>query len=156
MSFNDYHASQITLKRLETVFQEGYLVILELIAESKEFFNGTTTGIELYYEFVEEPFQMRKEKNSEKKEIVREQAHEITKLKMAKHQIIDKHKCHALIHLKRELRQCQTSQSPDDDFCHHHSKLDVLPYGRIYFDDDEENDNDNDNDNENDNDEYVD
>ena len=156
MSFNDYHASQITLKRLETVFQEGYLVILELIAESKEFFNGTTTGIELYYEFVEEPFQMRKEKESEKKEIVREQVLEITKLKMAKHQIIDKHKCHALIHLKRELRQCQTSQLQDDDFCHHHSKLDVLPYGRIYFDDDEDNDNYNYNDNDNDNDEYVD
>ncbi len=143
MAFNDYHASQISLKRLETVFQEGYLFVLDLIAESKEFFNGTTTGVELYYEFVEIPFQKRKEKESEKKEIVREQTIEITKLKMAKHQILDKHKCHALIHLKRELRQCQSSQQSDDDFCHHHSKLDVLPYGRIYFDEDNEEDNDN-------------
>jgi hypothetical protein len=138
MSFNDYHASQITLKRLETVFQEGYLFVLELIANSKEFFNGSTTGVELYYEFIEEPFQKRKEKESGKKELVREQTIEITKLKMAKHQILDKHKCHALIHLKRELRQCQTSQLPDDDFCHHHSKLDVMPYGRIYFDEEDE------------------
>jgi hypothetical protein len=139
MAFNDYHASQITLKRLENVFQEGYLFVLELIAESKEFFNGSTTGVDLYYEFIEEPFQKRKEKNNEKKELSHEQSIEITKLKIAKHQILDKHKCHALIHLKRELRQCQTAQLSDDDFCHHHSKLDILPYGRLYFDDNEDN-----------------
>jgi hypothetical protein len=138
MSFNDYHASQITLKRLETVFQEGYLSVLELIADSKDFFNGSTTGVELYYEFIEEPFQKRKDKENDKKELVREQSIEITKLKMAKHQVLDKHKCHALIHLKRELRQSQSTQIPDDDFCHHHSKLDVMPYGRIYFDEEDE------------------
>ncbi len=145
MSFNDYHASQITLKRLETVFQEGYLSVLELIADSKDFFNGSTTGVELYYEFIEEPFQKRKDKENDKKELVREQSIEITKLKMVKHQVLDKHKCHALIHLKRELRQCQSTQIPDDDFCHHHSKLDVMPYGRIYFDEEDEEDEDGDN-----------
>jgi hypothetical protein len=42
-------------------------------------------------------------------------------------------KCHAIIPLKKELRQCQSNQLPDDDFCFHHSKLDVLPHGRITF-----------------------
>ena len=61
------------------------------------------------------------------------------KFKMDKHQEIDDTKCHALIHIKREFRQCQNAQLSDDDFCVHHSKMDILPYGRVnFYDDDEE------------------
>ncbi len=130
---DDYYASRRTLNRLETVFKKGYMTVLELIAESHLFFNGNINAEELYSEFVEEQFELIKQKEQEKKEDVMLKNCEIKKIKMSQHQVLDKYKCHALIHIKRELRQCQNKQLIDDDFCIHHSKLDVLPYGRVNF-----------------------
>lgn len=130
---DDYYASRRTLNRLENVFKKGYMTVLELIAESPQFFNGNINGDELYSEFVEEQFDLMKQKEQEKKNDITLKNCEIKKIKMAQHQVLDKYKCHALIHIKRELRQCQNKQLIDDDFCIHHSKLDVLPYGRVNF-----------------------
>ena len=130
---DDYYSSRRTLNRLETVFKKGYMTVLELIAESPLFFNGNISGEELYSDFIEEQFEMMKQKEQEKKEDITIKNCAIKKIKMAQHQVLDKHKCHALIHVKRELRQCQSKQLADDDFCIHHSKLDVLPYGRVNF-----------------------
>jgi hypothetical protein len=142
MAFDDYYVSRTTLERLENVFKAGYLSVFNLIAESPDFFNGKITGKELLQEFVIEPLNEIKEKEKSKKELHRNQNLEIKYLKMAKHQQLSTSKCHALIHLKHELRQCQNNKLPEDDFCTHHSKLDILPYGRVNFDDEEEDEED--------------
>ena len=136
MSFDNYSVSRTTLDRLESVFKEGYLQMLNKIANSPDFFNGTISGDELYEEFVREPISEIKQKEKHQKEEVRAQNYELKTIKMAKHQTLSRTKCHALIHIKHELRQCQNNQLHDDDFCVHHSVLDVLPYGRVIFTDD--------------------
>ena len=146
MATDDYYVSKTTLERLETVFKNGYLSVFNLIAESPNFFNKAITGKELFQEFVIEPLNKIKEKEKEKKELQKNQNMEVKLIKMAKYQILSPTKCHALIHIKRELRQCQNSQLLEDDFCTHHSKLDILPYGRVNFDDDEDEDEDKEND----------
>jgi hypothetical protein len=154
MALNDYYASKITFDRLESTFKEGYLTVLNLIAKSPDFFNGEISGIELFNEFVKEPLEEIKSHEKEQKEIKQMQNMAVKKIKMASYQVLNRSKCHALIHIKRELRQCQSSQLPDDDFCTHHSKLDILPYGRVNFDynnDDNDDNNDNDYNNDNDN-----
>ena len=149
MSSNDYYASKVTFDRLESTFKEGYLTILNLVAKSPDFFNGEITGLELFNEFVKEPIDDLKSRKKEQKEIKHIQNMEVKKLKMASYQVLNRSKCHALIHIKRELRQCQGNQLPEDDFCIHHSKLDILPYGRVNFDYNDDYDEDN-NDNEDD------
>jgi hypothetical protein len=130
MAFEDYHASRTTLDRLETTFKNGYLSVLKIIADSPNFFNGKITGEELFNEFVAQPIKeikdLEKKKNNHENDDI-----ENKDLPISKKYRINMSKCHALIHLKRELRQCQSNQLPDDDFCCHHSKLDTLPYGRI-------------------------
>lgn len=138
MTFNDFYASRTTLERLENVFKDGYLQILNYISESPEFFNNVISGDDLYDEFVIEPFEEIKEEQKIEKEIKKAKNREIKKIQMSKNQILNRNKCHALIHTKGELRQCQSAFLQDDDFCRHHSKLDVLPYGRVNFDDDED------------------
>ncbi len=137
---DDYYTSRITLNRLDAVFQNGYLTVLELISNSSEFFNGAITADELFKEFIDEPINEMKEIEKEKKELNKKKNNELKKIKMEKHQIIDANKCHALIHLNREFRQCQNAQLSDDDFCTHHSKLDILPYGRVNFFEDDDDD----------------
>lgn len=147
MSVDDYYTSRITLNRLDSVFQNGYMKVLELISNSSEFFNGSISADELFKEFIDEPINEMKEIEKEKKNLNRLKNNKIKKIKMEKHQIIDPKKCHALIHLNREFRQCQNTQLSNDDFCSHHSKLDVLPYGRVnFFDEDDEDNEDNDDD----------
>jgi hypothetical protein len=136
MAFDDYYTSKTTLDRLESTFKTGYLNVLNLIAESPDFFNNMITGKDLFNEFVYEPLNEIKEKEKEKKELQKNQNMEVKLIKIAKYQNLSISKCHALIHIKRELRQCQNTQLRDDDFCTHHSKLDVLPYGRVNFDED--------------------
>ncbi len=138
MSVDDYYASRITLSRLENVFQNGYMSILELIAKSPDFFNKQIKGEDLYKEFVEEPINEMKDKEKNDKKKIHLENVKTKKIKLDKHQEIDINKCHALIHLKREFRQCQNVQLSDDDFCTHHSKMAVLPYGRVNFYDDED------------------
>ena len=140
MAFDEYYVSKTTLDRLENVFKAGYLSVLNLIAESPDFFNSEVTGKELFNEFVIEPLNKIKEKERDKKELQKDQNMEVKMIKMSKYQTLSISKCHALIHIKRELRQCQNTQLPDDDFCTHHSKLDVLPYGRVNFDEDDTDD----------------
>ncbi len=136
---DDYYTSRITLNRLDSVFQNGYMTVLELISNSNEFFNKSITANELFKEFIEDPINEIKENEKEKKELNNKKNNKFKKIKMEKHQIIDINKCHALIHLNREFRQCQNPQLSDDDFCSHHSKLDILPYGRVnFFDDDDD------------------
>ena len=55
MTFNDFYASRTTLERLENVFKDGYLQILNYISEAPEFFNNVISGDDLYDEFVIEP-----------------------------------------------------------------------------------------------------
>jgi hypothetical protein len=138
MSFDDYYASKVTFDRLESTFKNGYLKILTLIANSPNFFNGEITGKDLFNEFVKDPLDAIKANEKQEKEIKQIQNYEVKKIKMATYQVLNRSKCHALIHIKRELRQCQSSQLPDDDFCTHHSKLDILPYGRVNFDGDDD------------------
>ena len=38
MAFDEYYVSKTTLDRLENVFKAGYLSVLNLIAESPDFF----------------------------------------------------------------------------------------------------------------------
>ena len=150
MTFNDFYASRTTLERLENVFKDGYLQILNYISEAPEFFNNVISGDDLYDEFVMEPFEEIKEEQKLQKEIKKSKNREIKLIQIAKNQVLNRNKCHALIHIKRELRQCQSSLLHDDDFCHHHSKLDVLPYGRVNFEDDDNDDNNDDNNDNND------
>ncbi len=138
MSVDDYYVSRITLSRLESVFQNGYMSVLEAIAKSPDFFNKQLKGADLYKEFVEDQVNEIKDKENAEKEKMHLNNVKIKKIKLDKHQHIDINKCHALIHLKREFRQCQNAQLSDDDFCTHHSKLAVLPYGRVNFYDDED------------------
>jgi len=147
MSVDDYYTSRITLNRLDGVFQNGYMTVLELISNSSEFFNGAITADELFKEFIDDPINEMKEIEKEKKELNHKKNNKLKKIKMEKHQIIDDKKCHALIHLNREFRQCQNAQLSDDDFCTHHSKLDILPYGRVNFFNDDDDDDDDDDDN---------
>ena len=145
MSVDDYYTSRITLNQLDSVFQNGYMTVLELISNSSEFFNGAIAADELFKEFIGEPISEMKEIEKEKKELNHKKNNKLKKIKMEKHQIIDNKKCHALIHLNREFRQCQNAQLSDDDFCTHHSKLDILPYGRVnFFEDDDDDDEDDD------------
>jgi hypothetical protein len=138
MSIDDYYVSRITLNRLDAVFQNGFMTVFELIAKSPELFNNTVSADELFKEFVDDPIKEIKENEKEKKDVIRKKNNKLKKIKMEKHQIIDINKCHALIHLDREFRQCQKEQLSDDDFCTNHSKLDVLPYGRVnFFEDDD-------------------
>ena len=136
MSIDDYYTSKITMTRLENVFQNGYQTVLELIAKSPKFFDKSISADDLFKEFVEEPIQEIRDIKKEEKEIKQANNLKAKKNKLDKHQEIDINKCHALIHLKREFRQCQNPQLSDDDFCIHHSKLNVLPYGRVTFFDD--------------------
>ncbi len=138
MSVDDYYASRITLSRLEGIFQNGYMAVLEIIAKSPDFFNKQLKGEDLYKEFVEEPINEIKDKEKNEKEKINLENVKTKQIKLDKHQKIDINKCHALIHLKREFRQCQNIQLSDDDFCTHHSKMAVLPYGRVNFYDDED------------------
>jgi hypothetical protein len=142
MSIDDYYISRITLNRLESVFQNGYMSVLELISKSPEFFNKSITADELYKEFVEEPVSEIKEEEKINKEINHINNNKSKQNKLEKHQRVDHHKCHALIHLKREFRQCQNIQLSDDDFCPYHSKMTYLPYGRVNFYDDNDDEND--------------
>ncbi len=136
---DDYYVSKITIVRMETVFQNGFMSFLDLISKSPEFFNNAISGEDLFKEFVSDPINEIKEKDKEAKTNKRLNNMKEKKFKMDRHQEIDDTKCHALIHIKREFRQCQNEQLSDDDFCVHHSKMDVLPYGRInLYDDDEE------------------
>ena len=136
MAFEDYHSSRTTLERLESTFKNGYLSVLNLIADSPDFFNGDISGEELFKEFVLEPIEKIKELERKKRNTTKnsDSTLEDPELQISKNCKKNPTNCHALIHLKNELRQCQGSQLPDDDFCRHHSKLDVLPYGRITFD----------------------
>ena len=136
MSIDDYYTSKITMTRLENVFQNGFHKVLELISQSPDFFNKTISPDDLFKEFVEGPIQEIKDTQKEEKEIKQANNLKIKRNKLDKHQIVDINKCHALIHIKREFRQCQDPQISDDDFCIHHSKLNVLPYGRVHFFDD--------------------
>jgi hypothetical protein len=142
MSFDDYYASKVTFDRLESTFKNGYLQVLTLIANSPNFFNGVISGKDLFNEFVKEPLDEIKSNEKREKEIKQIKNLEVKKIKMAAYQVLNRSKCHALIHIKRELRQCQSSQLPDDDFCTHHSKLDILPYGRVNFDGDNDDEDD--------------
>jgi hypothetical protein len=138
MAFEDYHASRTTLERLESNFKNGYLTVLKLIADSPDFFNGSLTGEELFTEFVENPLEeikdQYKKKNKKNGDGDDDEDDDTKELKMSDKYVLNRNKCHAIIHLKKELRQCQSNPTPDDYFCNHHSKLDVLPYGRVYFD----------------------
>ncbi len=135
MAFEDYHASRTTLERLESNFKNGYLTVLKLIADSPDFFNGSITGEELLTEFVENPLEEIKEQNKTRNKKGGGDDDVKKELKLSDKYVLNRNKCHAIIHLKKELRQCQSNPTPDDYFCTHHSKLDVLPYGRVYFDD---------------------
>lgn len=140
MAFEDYHSSRSTLERLENTFKNGYLNVLKLIAKSPDFFNGELTGEELFHEFVEIPFNEIKDREKKKNHkggngIEANGNGEENQLKISKKYRLNRNKCYAIIHLKHELRQCQSNPTPDDYLCIHHSKLDVLPYGIITFDD---------------------
>ena len=136
---DDYYISKITLSRMETVFQNGFMAFFELISKSPDFFNNAISADDLFKEFVSDPINEIKEKENEKKSLDKFNNIKEKKYKMDKHQEIDDTKCHALIHIKREFRQCQNAQLSDDDFCVHHSKMDILPYGRVnFYDDDDE------------------
>ena len=139
MSIDDYYASRITLSRLESVFQNGYMSVLEAIAKSPDFFNKEIKGEDLYKEFIEEPINEIKDKEKTEKARVHLNNVKTKQIKLDKHIKIDINKCHALIHLKREFRQCQNIQLSDDDFCGNHSKMAILPYGRVNFYDDDDN-----------------
>jgi hypothetical protein len=136
MSIDDYYTSKITMTRLETVFQNGFHKVLELISQSPDFFNKTISPDDLFKEFVEGPIQEIKDTQKEEKEIKHANNIKLKRNKLDKCQEIDINKCHALIHIKREFRQCQNAQVSDDDFCMQHSKLNILPYGRVHFFDD--------------------
>jgi hypothetical protein len=135
---DDYYVSKITLKRLDNVFQSGFFNVFKLISESPNFFNNTISADDLFTEFVSSQLNEMLEGEKEQKETTKANNNKIKNIKLDKRQKIDKTKCHALIHTKREFGQCQNNQLSDDDFCTHHSKLDVLPYGRVNFYDDEE------------------
>ena len=138
ISMDDYYVSKLTLTRMETVFQNGFMSVLKLISKSPNFFNNSISADELFKEFVTDPISEIREKEKEENEKSKQNNMKEKKIKMDKHQELDYSKCHALIHIKREFRQCQNAQLSDDDFCVHHSKLDVLPYGRVNFFDDED------------------
>jgi hypothetical protein len=135
---DDYYISRITLSRIETVYHNGFMSFFELISKSPDFFNNAISADDLFNEFISDPINEIKEKEKDKKNINRLNNLKEKKFKMDKHQIPDDTKCLALIHIKRQFRQCQNDQLSDDDFCVHHSKLDVLPYGRVNFYDDDE------------------
>jgi hypothetical protein len=135
---DDYYISRVTLSRIETVYHNGFMSFFELISKSPDFFNNAISPDDLFKEFVSEPINEIREKVKEKKNINRLNNLREKKIKMDKHQIPDDNKCLALIHIKRQFRQCQNDQLSDDDFCVHHSKMDVLPYGRVNFYDDDD------------------
>ena len=137
---DDYYVSKITLKRLDAVFQNGFLNVFKLISESPNFFNNTISADDLFTEFVTSQITEIQEEEKAKKEMTKLNNEKTKHFKLDKRQKIDKSKCHALIHTKREFGQCQNSQLSDDDFCSTHSKLDVLPYGRVNFYDDDNDD----------------
>ena len=133
MNFDHFYTSRTTLNRLNDSFDGAYLELLNLVSD--HFFGSEITGIELWEEFVIKP---RLEKEQEKRqEKIKQMAQNetIKKLKSLMKEKPSLNKCHAIIHLKKELRQCQNNPMPNEDLCIHHEKLDVLPYGRVEFDD---------------------
>jgi hypothetical protein len=126
-NFDHFYASRTTINRLEDSFDGAYLELLNVIADN--FLESDITGIELWEEFVIKPRIIKEEETRKKKEKQREKEDKIKKLKSLMREKPSPNKCHAIIHLKKELRQCQNTQL-------HHEKLYVLPYGRVEFDDD--------------------
>ncbi len=133
MDFDHFYTSRTTLNRLNDSFDGAYLELLNLISD--HFFESEITGIELWEEFVIKPRLEKEEEKIKEKEKQLQQNETIKKLKSLMREKPIPNKCHAIIHLKKELRQCQNNPMSNEDLCIHHEKLDVLPYGRVEFDD---------------------
>lgn len=131
-----FYASKTTLNRLQRSFDGAYLEILNMIGNSPAFFAGHISGDELLDEFVQWPRQIKEEAQKAEKEKKRIHNEKIKKYKSLVCDKVSPNKCQAIIHLKKELRQCRNDPLPDEDLCLHHEKLDVLPYGRVELEDD--------------------
>uniref|UniRef100_A0A6C0E842 Uncharacterized protein n=1 Tax=viral metagenome TaxID=1070528 RepID=A0A6C0E842_9ZZZZ len=134
MDLDNFYASKTTLDRLNDSFDGAYLELLNLISDN--FLDSDITGIELWEEFCIKPRLEKEKKKREEKEKQQKATENLRKLKSLMREKPSPDKCQAIIHIKKELRQCQNIPLPDDDLCTHHEKLDVLPYGRVELIDD--------------------
>jgi hypothetical protein len=59
---DDYYVSKITLTRIETFFENGFMSFFKLISKSPDFFNDAISADDLFKEFVSDPINEIKEK----------------------------------------------------------------------------------------------